>query len=437
MMVRRWTHWLSHSLLSRLTVLILLATLLAWAVFSAVLLYEARKETTELLDKQLAAYTQMLWQNLGDEDDLNTLPAQSNHHHVRLAFTLYHSDGSVQASNIQPTFPRQAPQSAGLLNLRLAGQDWRICVRQDQNRQLIVGEPLYHHRKIANEMAEHLGETALLALVILLPLLLLAIRRGLQPLRSVDAELAQRAPDNLSPLDLQVPSEIVPLHDRLNALFAQVSDTLARERRFTADAAHELRTPLAGLRVQIELAQSSPRPETRVKALGRALEGIDRTTRLVAQLLEMSRLEYGESPHFSPVNLGELAQQALRDAGLPSDDAHLQLNAPATIAGHALLLNLLLRNLLDNAKRYAGQAVQIVVQLDGDHLRVSDDGPGVDAETLQRLGERFYRPAGQTQLGAGLGLSIVLRIAQLHGAKVVFSNRTEGGFSVGIQFKAI
>ncbi|WP_373973698.1 ATP-binding protein [Chitinibacter sp. SCUT-21] len=435
--MKRLAHWMSHSLQSRLTVLILLATLLAWGVFSAVLLYEARKETTELLDKQLSAYTQMLWQNLGDEDDLNPAPAEKNHQHVRLAFTLYYGNGTLQASNISPTFPFQAGAAPQMRNIRLGDQEWRICIRQDQQRQLIVGEPVYNHRKIANEMAEHLGETAAYALLVLLPLLLLAISRGLRPLQWVDRELAQRAPNNLSPLDINVPCEIEPLRQRLNDLFAQLTDTMARERRFTADAAHELRTPLAGLRVQIELAQHSPREQTRQKSLQRALEGVDRTTRLVAQLLEMSRLEHGEAPVMAPVDLAALAQTALDEAGLPSQAPHLVLEQPAIIMGHALLLQLLLRNLLDNARRYAGEQAMIGVAVVGERIVVFDDGPGVSEETLARLGERFYRPAGQKELGAGLGLSIVLRIAQLHLATVEFANRPEGGFQVGIQFKAI
>jgi two-component system sensor histidine kinase QseC len=434
--MKRLAHWMSHSLQSRLTVLILVATLLAWGVFSLVLLHEARKETAELLDKQLSAYTHMLWQNLGDEDDLSPLPAEKNHKHVRLAFTLYYGDGSLQASNIEPTFPRQAVGAPALTNITLNGRQWRICIRQDQERQLIVGEPIDNHRKIADEMAEHLGETALMALLVLLPLLLWAIRRGLRPLQWVDRELAQRAPNNLSPLEMNVPCEIEPLRQRLNDLFAQLDETMARERRFTADAAHELRTPLAGLRVQIELAQSSPRPETRIKALGRAIIGLDRTTRLVAQLLEMSRLEYGAAPHFSPVALDQLARQALQAADLPVEPPHLVLDQPATIQGHALLLQVLLRNLLDNAQRYAGDASLIGIEVQGSVLRVFDTGAGVSAETMARLGERFFRPAGQKASGAGLGLSIVLRIAQLHGARVEFAHRPEGGFIVGIHFKA-
>ncbi|WP_348945941.1 ATP-binding protein [Chitinibacter sp. FCG-7] len=429
---------LTRSLLSRLTALIVLATLLSWVSFSLVLLYEVRKETSELLDKQLAAYTDMLWQNLGDDDDLK--PYQASHiqqHKLQLAFALYDTEAQLQSSNLAQAIPYQSEADDAPHTLQWAGQLWRICVRQDDERQLIVAEPIRHHRKVVAEISEHLGQTALLALLLLLPLLVFAIRRGLQPLQQVTQALAQRAPDNLAPLTLDVPGEIVPMRDRLNLLFAQVSATLQRERRFTADAAHELRTPLAGLRVQIELAQGSPRHDTRERALGRALEGVDRTTRLVAQLLEMSRLEHGDSPVFSPLNLADLAAQVLQEAGIPAQPPHLLLDQPAQIAGHALLLNLLLRNLLDNAQRYAGEQVLIGIEIHGSELLVFDHGCGVSEETLTRLGERFYRPAGQRMPGAGLGASIVLRIAQLHGATLQFANRPAGGFQVRITFKPL
>ncbi|WP_051534808.1 ATP-binding protein [Deefgea rivuli] len=434
-MKQRIQHWLQHSLATRLTLLVLLATLCAWLSFGAVLLHEARKETAEVLDRQLTAYADMLWQNLGDEDDLKSSTPQEHSKRTVLAFTLHHDDGNLLISSQKHPFPRQAGASKHPYSIEHQGRTWQITVRQDHERQLIVGEPQQNQHKIAQELSEHLFETALWALLILLPLLYFAIRQGLKPLNIVTAELAQREPNNLNPLDAKVPSEIRPLRDRLNTLFAQVSDTLARERRFTADAAHELRTPLAGLRVQIELAQSSPRIETREKALGKALIAVDRTTRLVAQLLALARLEHGESPSFEAISLPDLAKTALIEAQLPVDTAHLSIQNPVHLIGQPILLGLLLRNILDNAQQYAGVAANIQITIDGAILRITDDGKGVSEEDLARLSERFYRPAGQSQPGAGLGLSIVRRIAELHQAQLHFSNQPAGGFCVELIFK--
>jgi two-component system sensor histidine kinase QseC len=433
-LIKRIQHWLHHSLVSRLTLLVLLATLCAWISFSVVLLHEARKETAEVLERQLTAYADMLWQNLGDEDDLKPALYKQRDKHVVLGFSLRDRNGGEIISSLATPFPAQAAASQHPYLIQHQGHAWQITVRQDGERQLIVGEPQRNQLKIAQELSEHLGETALWAFLLLLPMLFLAIRQGLKPLKLVTAELANREPNNLNPLEIAVPCEITPLRDRLNTLFAQVSNTLARERRFTADAAHELRTPLAGLRVQIELAQNSPRAIIREKALGKALAGVDRTTRLVAQLLALSRLEHGELAQFEAISLPDLARTALIEADLPADEAHLIVLQALPLRGQPILLGLLLRNVLDNARHYAGETATIQIQIDGARLRISDDGPGVSESDLIRLGERFYRPPGQAQPGVGLGLSIVRRIADLHGAKLQLSNLPEGGFCVEVIF---
>jgi two-component system, OmpR family, sensor histidine kinase QseC len=420
---------ISASLATRLTLLVLLITSLTWAAFSAFLLYETHDEMSELLDKQLYVYTDLLWQSLGDDDDLHFSERHKPDHLPRVAFSLYSSQGKLLLSSSEHALPFQAQPERKTRTITLNGNHWEIAIRQDHERQLVVGEPHQKRDQLIDEIVAYVGMTAGLALAILLPLLLLAIRRGLMPLKAVDAELARRAPDNLEALTLAVPREIAPLRNRLNTLFAQVSATLEKERRFTADAAHELRTPLAGLRVQIELAQGSPRPEAREKALKQALLGVDRSTHLVGQLLELARLDFAAIHADQQVDIVQLAEQALQDAGLSRECLHIE-NA-STWHGHTGLLALLLRNLLDNAKRYAGENSVITIQLNQNAIRISDNGPGVAPDVLARLGERFYRPPGQDQTGAGLGLSIVHRIADLHQASVTLTS--DHGFQVTIR----
>jgi two-component system sensor histidine kinase QseC len=421
--------WLqSASLATRLTLLVLLLTSLTWAAFSAVLLYETHDEVSELLDKQLYVYTELLWQSLDDSDDLKILISGKPDHLPRVVFSLYSSEGKLLLSSSEHVLPFQTEYEKKTRTITLDDHRWEIAVRQNDERQLIVGEPHQKREQLIDEIIEYLGITAMIALAILLPLLLLAIRQGLLPLRAVDAELARRAPDNLEALTLPVPREIAPLRNRLNTLFAQVSATLEKERRFTADAAHELRTPLAGLRVQIELAQGSPRPETREKALKQALLGVDRGTHLVAQLLELARLDYASIKTELSIDMVQLAKQALQDAGLAQ--TCLQAENASTWHGHAGLLALLLRNVLDNAKRYAGENAEITIRIKQNSICISDNGPGVPADVITRLGERFFRPVGQSQTGAGLGLSIVHRIAELHQAAVTMSSKN--GFQITI-----
>ncbi|AMC35997.1 ATP-binding protein [Janthinobacterium sp. B9-8] len=427
-------NWLkSASLATRLTLLVLLLTSLTWAAFSAVLLYETHDEVNELLDKQLYVYTELLWQSLDDSDDLKILISGKPDHLPRVVFSLYSSEGKLLLSSSEYVLPFQTEYEKKTRTITMDDHRWEIAVRQNDERQLIVGEPHQKREQLIDEIIEYLGITAMIALAILLPLLLLAIRQGLLPLRAVDAELARRAPDNLEALTLAVPREIAPLRNRLNTLFAQVSATLEKERRFTADAAHELRTPLAGLRVQIELAQGSPRPEAREKALKQALLGVDRSTHLVGQLLELARLDFAAIQTDQKVDIVQLAEYALQDAGLAPEYLHTENTG--TWYGHAGLLALLLRNLLDNAKRYAGENTAITIQINQNSICISDNGPGVAPEVLARLGERFYRPPGQSQTGAGLGLSIVHRIAELHRAHVTLASNH--GFQVTIRQERI
>ncbi|MDR3413567.1 MAG: ATP-binding protein [Formivibrio sp.] len=417
-----------NSLTARLIVLVLCTTLIAWLLFTVALQYEVRKQTAEQQGHQLAAYADMLWQSIGDQDDLHVPVAHKLSESTLLAFALYRQDGTLLVASSNPPLPKQTVIPSG--QVRFANESWMFEVRQDNGHQLVVGETLSKQEEIAEEVDEKLALPALGILLLLLPVLIFAIHRGLQPLRAVNAALSLRAPDNLDPIDLPAPREITRLLQRLNTLFGKVSATLDRERRFTADAAHELRTPLAALRVQLEIAQNSPRPLAREKALAQALVGLDRSTRLLGQLLELARLDDTLLPQGDPLDLSALARSAMQDAGLPCDDKHLFIRNRQLCHGHAGLIGLLLRNLLDNARRYAGQEATIIVQVENRTLTVSDDGPGVAPDVLIHLGERFFRPPGQMQPGAGLGLSIVQRIAELHGGNITLSNLPEGGFQV-------
>jgi two-component system sensor histidine kinase QseC len=299
----------------------------------------------------------------------------------------------------------------------------------------VVASPDSSTKELSHEMAENIGLLALSGLLLLIPVLYLALRRGLKPINAFTDEVATRAVDNLAPIKTIVPTELTPLKNRLNSLFTQVEQTIAREQRFTADAAHELRTPLAATRLQVELAQSSIRPDIRDKALTRATSAVDRATHVVSQLLLLARLEHGTSIEHHPINLVELAQEALTEADLPIDDAHLKVEGQPKLIGQSLLWALVLRNLIDNAKRYGGDEVDVFITIAKNHLTVTDTGRGISDEQKARLGERFYRPAGQIASGAGLGWSIIQRIAQLHNTEVHLFDVKPQGFGVTFNFR--
>ncbi|MGE3163027.1 MAG: ATP-binding protein [Burkholderiales bacterium] len=290
-------------------------------------------------------------------------------------------------------------------------------------------------REARDEIVEALGDALVWPLAAALPALALAVwlgvGAGLRPLGSLRGELGRRGPGDLAPLDAaRAPAEIAPLVAELNRLFARIGEALARERRLTADAAHELRTPLAVLSTQAQVARRASSEAARNEALDALVAGAERAARLVEQMLTLARLESGESAGAAqPVALRALAREVLAEAAPFAHAKGIELELvegpELAVNGHAGLLGVLLRNLVDNAVRYTSDGGAVRVTLGGDRsgarLEVSDNGPGVPPQALGRLGERFHRLEGAGETGSGLGLSIVRRVAELHGGRVRFA----------------
>jgi two-component system sensor histidine kinase QseC len=237
---------------------------------------------------------------------------------------------------------------------------------------------------------------------------------------------------------------MVPLVDALNGLFDRIARMVESERRFTADAAHELRTPIAAIRAQAQVALGESDQAQRRHALEATLEGCDRATRLVEQLLTLSRLEAGAVPAApAQLDLADLARRVVSEAAPQAirrrQAIEMQGREPCLIPGDAILLAVLVRNLIDNAIRYSPPGARVNVSVAGGAgavvLRVEDSGPGMTSEEIARLGERFFRVLGTGQGGSGLGWSIVRRIAALHRATVEVRRSGEaGGLAVEIGF---
>lgn len=268
------------------------------------------------------------------------------------------------------------------------------------------------------------------------------MRKGLRPLQQVAADLGRRSALDSTPLSENVPGEVLPMVQSLNALFARIAKTVEHERRFTADAAHELRTPLAALQVQAEVMALMPDDAGRQHALQQLQQGIQRATRLVEQLLALSRLDPLQGlPSSQPIDWAAVSRDALADVRRAAADKDMVLDivwhcaAPGVLPlnGDATLLTLLLRNLLDNAVRYCPVAARIELVLAAGEILVQDNGPGIAPEWLARVRERFFRPPGQDMPGSGLGLSIVERIASLHGLSLNLANRDGGGLQVRLR----
>ncbi|MEJ8325062.1 quorum sensing histidine kinase QseC [Kosakonia sacchari] len=435
------------SLRLRLTMLFLLLSMVAWLSASLVAWQQTRDKLDKLFDTQQMLFAKRL-SVMEFEPLKNAAPAlgkkKIKHGHLdddALAFAIYSTDGNMLLNDgengkaIPYNYRREGFDNG---QLRDDDDQWRFLWLTAPNGKfrVVVGQEWDYRHEMALEIITSQLTPWLIALPLMLALLIVLLSLELRPLKKLAQALRSRAPDRADPLSSEgVPNEVRPLVDALNQLFDRTQSMMQRERRFTSDAAHELRSPLAALKVQTEVAQlSDDDPAAQQKALAQLHVGIDRATRLVDQLLTLSRLDsLSNLADVEEVSLASLLQSAVMEiyptAQQAGIDIRLHLNAPAASRqAQPLLLSLLVRNLLDNAIRYSPPGSVVDVTLDATEFSVRDNGPGIDDDALARIGERFYRPPGQTQTGSGLGLSIVQRIAGLHHMRVAFGNHPQGGF---------
>jgi signal transduction histidine kinase len=270
-----------------------------------------------------------------------------------------------------------------------------------------------------------------------------AVSSSLRKLKGVTSLVERMNATSLQPIGGPVPSEIQPLVQAVNELLGRVERAMEMERSFTADAAHELRTPLAAIRAQAQAAIGADEPTEKSASLAQVLRGVDRATRSVEQLLTLARLDPQRQLALQEVDLHAIVQDVLANSAQSALDRQVELelsgDASLPVQGDAELLRLLFRNLVDNAVRYSppGSTVHIGLgtQSTGPFVTVADEGPGIPAEHLDRVFDRFFRTPGAPGEGSGLGLAIVRQIADRHGAQVTAVNKTDGhGARFTVQF---
>ncbi|MCK7113463.1 two-component system sensor histidine kinase QseC [Enterobacter kobei] len=442
------------SLKLRLTLLFLVLSLTAWFAASLVAWQQTTHKLDKLFDTQQMLFAKRLLTMELDElhapARMREVPKKAKHGHLdddALAFAIYASDGTMILNDGEngrdiPYHYRRDGFDDG--RLQDDNDEWRFLwlTSPDGKYRVVVGQECEYRQDMALDVVSSQLTPWLVALPVMLLLLIVLLSRELKPLKKLAQTLRARSPDATDALPIQgVPAEVRPLLDSLNHLFARTQEMMTRERRFTSDAAHELRSPLAALKVQTDVAQlSQDDPQAQEKALTQLHAGIDRASRLVDQLLTLSRLDSLDSlDGVEQIAMADLLQSAVMDIYPPAQqagiDIRLNINAPeVTRTGQQLLLSLLVRNLLDNATRYSPRGSVVDVTLDARRFTVRDNGPGISPDALARLGERFYRPPGQDATGSGLGLSIVKRIATLHGMHVALGNAPEGGFEVNVSW---
>lgn len=360
-----------------------------------------------------------------------------------------HSKLVLHSKNV-PTIPLM-DESSGFSNIWKNTQPWRIfTLSANSGKHIVVMQE--HNFRIALE--KRITRNSVSVMVLAYPLLgfliWIIVGRGLSSISRVVDAIRKRDPHRLDPLRFneEVPKEIIPLVKELNSLFSRLNETFLREKRFAADAAHELRTPLAALGAQAQVAMETKDPKQRKEALTKLLTGVKRSAHVVAQLLTMSRMvPDAQNAQFETIDLHAVAMETIADIApmALAKDINLELQArpKMMIEGNAVSLGVMLRNLVDNAIRYTPEKGDIKVQIQrltnkNILLSVIDNGPGVEEALRARIFERFYRVISTAnEKGSGLGLGIVVQVAKMHNAKVSAKEPDSGqGLQIDVLFRS-
>lgn len=440
----------ARSLRTRLLIGTLGGVLLLWLATLAAVWYGASHELEELLDGHLAQTAAMI-AVLGGEDAASAQPAPRLHEEAkRVQWQVWRGETLLRRSAGAPLAPL-AEQRRGYAQRNVEGRAWRVFSTGTlpDGRSVQIAERLSDRRDILGALGTNLLWPMLLSLPLLAVAVLLAVRISLAPLTRLRTALEARGALALEPLpSADAPAEVRPLVAAINALLGRIDLALAQEKRCTADAAHELRTPIAALRAQAQVAIASSDARERRAALDATLAACDRMARLLEQLLTLARLDARDAADGgrglqARVDLDALVRASMARIadGAPSrgDDLELRSAGPTAARAESTLIEVLLRNLVDNALRYSAAGTPVLVRLESaagaPRLTVEDGGPGLEPASVARLGERFFRAAPEGPSGTGLGWSIVRRVTELHGARIAVDRSPAlGGLRVQVTF---
>lgn len=435
------------SLKQRLLVLALATVLLVWIAAAAFTYFDAREEFGEILDAHLAQSAALIVVQAHDFDEVETEHAPLlNRYASRVAFQVWAGGRVLRLHSANAPEEPLSDIRSGFSDKMINGQRWRVfSTWDDSGENLInVAELTKERDELSGAIAVNLLKPLLFSLPLLAILLWLSVTRSLRPLVRLTSEVAQREPDNLAPLEVgTAPREVAPLIACLNKLFIRIDASMQKERRFTADAAHELRTPVAGIKAQAQVARTASSDAERIRALDNAILGCDRAAHMIDQLLTLARIDTLSDETTEPCQLRAIAAEVIAAIAPAALNQHVRLEltegVEATVRGNPLLLRIMLRNLIDNAVRHTTPGTSVLVQITQEQgrilLSVSDNGPGIPEAELEKVAERFYRPLGTSATGSGLGLSIVKRIAEIHASSLQLAQNEDGnGLRVTVTF---
>ncbi|MEZ5729440.1 MAG: histidine kinase dimerization/phospho-acceptor domain-containing protein [Burkholderiaceae bacterium] len=448
----------------RVLVYLLIAFPIVWAIALVVSTYSARHEVDELFDTEmlvLARRTEAMLSRLRERDDHDEGRdrGEPDHddrerrderepkaHHDRgdghgehdsdLVIMVWNSSGRAFIDTGGRGIPMRVGGN-GFADLDIDGKRWRVLYRPATRTgyRVSVAQPVKEREELVRTVLISQQLPWLVALPLLFLAMGFAVRRALAPLRALAQALSTRGAADLTPLPVaDVPPDLKAPVESMNALFGRIETSFARERRFTADAAHELRTPLAAVRAQWDAMRGARDDAERQRAQQRVTAGLSRLDRLVTQMLALSRLEAADVLSArQAIDWHPIIEQVVGDVLPIVEERAIELGcdwpaagaAPFPLTGDAGLLAVLLRNLLENAVRHAPEGSAVDIRFETDSLRIENGGPALAPATLARLGERFFR-VDASGTGSGLGISIAMRVAALHCLELRYGSLASG-----------
>jgi two-component system, OmpR family, sensor kinase len=422
----------------------LLAIVLLGVGIAGWLIYrQALAEANELFDYQLQEIAEAL-----PSEPFSQVLGSRDTGDEGIVLQIWNRNGALMYYS-RPRAPLAPRAELGFSTERTDRGDWRVYGAIVGDNVVQLAQPV----SVRNRLAANVALRTLWPLIVLLPLLGLAVwvvvGRGLKPLRRVTGALDARHPEALDPLpDARLPLEVQPLVRALNGLLARLSTALDTQKAFVADAAHELRTPLAAVQIQTQLVARASDDATRREALADLQAGVTRATRLAEQLLALARSEPDSHTETNTIDLHALLEDCvLTYAPLAQQrgvDLGIEKNDTATVTGNAEALRVMFNNLVDNAAKYTPPGGRVDVSLSVEDgrpvVRIADSGPGIPPAERERVFDRFYRAGASVSrvrtdiAGSGLGLAIVRRIALQHGASVTLGDSPAAGLLVNVRF---
>lgn len=434
-----------RSIESRLKWGLLAGSLALSAVLGLTAWYWVRQQVRDLLDYQL----EQVARALVDHEFGRSAGLAVNDPAMHLDIAVWDSEGRLLYRST-PELELRPDSAPGFSRVKSGSQGDAVLLRlftlHSEGRIIQVAHPLSLRQELAREAGLEILAPTLLGTAALSLLIVITVRRSLASLRELSRELSQRGANLLAPIELpHAPAELQAPLTVLNALLARLHASLQLHRQFVADAAHELRTPLAAVRLQAGNLAHATDDAGREAALRQLNGGIERVQRLVQQLLELARLESSTGLRRKRTELGELARACLVDhaAQAATRQMELALDAPhpAWIEGDAHAVRSLLDNLVGNALKYAHDGTPVVVAIHEEaasvSLSVRDHGPGIATSARERVLERFYRHGDHEQPGSGLGLAIAAEAARQHGARLELLSPADGpGLEARVVFPA-